>query len=71
MEPFAIRGLKQIAATGPTFIYEYTLNSGETVIYNRSGKVDERFTGGRERFQMNLRQLDGQWKVTSLTRIAQ
>ncbi len=50
-------------------VMEYELHATPTVISDRSGAVVERYPGGVDRFQLNIRRRSGHWLVLRLNRL--
>jgi len=52
------------------WIFEYTYDAPPSKVVDASGKVTKRFTGGRARFQINVRRVNGDWQVLRLSQKA-
>ncbi|WP_300404910.1 hypothetical protein [Nocardioides sp.] len=64
----AVMGLQRVGKAQGTLIYEYELSSPASQVLSAEGKVEQEFSGGTNRYQVNVSRVSGQWSVTSASR---
>ena len=65
-----VSGIERVGKVDRTFIYEYVTTSGASKVFDRSGRVEDRYTGGTSRFQVNLERRGKSWVVRRVSRLA-
>jgi hypothetical protein len=53
-----------------TLIFEYTLQSPRSEVLDSDGNVSQRFSGGRNEYQVNVVRREGGWSISSASRLA-
>ncbi|MAS56353.1 MAG: hypothetical protein CMJ44_17360 [Pimelobacter sp.] len=66
--PHSVRGLRRVGKVQGTLIFEYELRSPASQVLSDKGKVEQEFSGGTNRYQVNVSRLSDRWSVTSASR---
>ena len=66
----SVTKLERVGKVGRVSIYEYVLKSPRSEVLDANGAVENRFTGGTNRYQVNVIRKSGTWLIDSASRIS-
>ncbi|CAN5174399.1 hypothetical protein BH09ACT12_BH09ACT12_28510 [soil metagenome] len=65
-----VSDLKRVGKVKKVLIFEYMLSSPSSQVLAPSGKVDQSFVGGTNRYQVNITRKSEGWRISSASRIS-